>query len=82
MRRRGRARRGGTRDHMAADAFRMRDRIRRRQVICRLPERRDMGRRLRPVPIRLHPVRIRRHPVQRLRRVGRRIRKRTARIAD
>ena len=82
MRRRGRARQGGTRDHMAADAFQMRDRIRRRQVICRLLERRDMGRRLRPVRIRLHLVRIRLHPVQRLREEDRRLLKRTARIAD
>ena len=60
----------------------MRDRMPRRQVICRLLERgdmgrllerRDMGRRLRPVPIRLHPVR-------RLRRVGRRLLNRAARI--
>ena len=60
---------------MAADAFRMRDRIRRRQVICRLLERRDMGRRLRPVRIRLRPV-------QRLREEDRRLRKRAARIPD
>ncbi len=67
---------------MAADAFQMRDRIRRRQVICRLPERRDMGRRLRPARIRLHPVRILLQPVQRLREEDRRLLKRAARIPD